>query len=222
MNCYNVKLYVIEGSKNSDRIEQNWWAYSEEEAIGKAVMEYKSKHKSGNFMIKDFMVDQILNEGEKKSMRIVIGKETAEITEQDVRCMQLAIMRDFDMKTYQLKNFTLKQWIDAILSHFAKMLNEKTGKKVEIDVELLNELDRLIDTIGITYDLWNKRGHEIISIVKSEIEKAEREEGPAKENGFKMSPEGVKFILDGRIDQLEKRVEAISKNVSSILKTLYP
>lgn len=205
MNCYNVKLYVVEGSKNSDRIEQNWWAYSEEEAIGKAVMEYKSKHKSGNFRIKDFMVDQILNEGEKKSMRIVIGKDDAEITEQDVRCMQLAIMRDFDMKTYQLKNFTLKQWIDAILSHFTKMLNsnteivksnreeighnffeklvsdtvDKVNKELKIannivfDIKMLDELDGLIDTIGITYDLGNKRGHEIIKTLKEAIEKAE-------------------------------------------------
>lgn len=147
------------------------------------------------------------------------------------------------------KVFTVYDYLQSILSHFAKMLNsnteivksnreeighnffeklvsdtvDKVNKELKIannivfDIKMLDELDGLIDTIGITYDLGNKRGHEIIKTLKEAIEKAEREEEPIKENGFKLSPEGVKWLCDGRIDQLEKRVEDVEKNINNII-----
>lgn len=44
-------------------------------------------------------------------------------------------------------------------------------------INLLNELDSLINTIGITYDLGNKRGHEIIAIVKDLMCSSDLREG---------------------------------------------
>jgi hypothetical protein len=143
-------------------------------------------------------------------MRIAIGKmkENVEINEPIIRGIQKVVISESDLDQC-VGYFTARTWIDAILSHMVKVVNDenvnivkknreeigknffesivyetvkrvnnelKIANNVVVDIKILDELDRLIDTIGITFDVGNRRGHEIIRILKSAIEKAEKED----------------------------------------------